>query len=43
MSYKDFKKLLNSGEQHITPHQVNDGIKVITAKNSVQSFKSPSF
>ena len=31
MSYKDFKKLLNSIEQHIMPHQVNGGNKVKTA------------
>lgn len=33
MSYEEFKMLLNSREQHITPHQVNSGNKVITAKD----------
>ena len=31
MSYEDSKKLLNSKEQHITPHQVNGGIKIMAA------------
>ena len=30
MSYEDLKKLLNSIEQHNTPHRVNDRNKVTT-------------
>lgn len=53
MSYEDFKQLLNNIEQHITPHQVNVGNKVITAPERLaltlrfvatgESFKSLSF
>ena len=53
MSYEDFKKLLNSIEQHITPYQVNGGNKVITAPATLpltlrflatgERFKSRSF
>ena len=53
MKYEDFKKLLNSIEQHNTPHQVNSGNKIITATERFvlllqflaigENFKSLSF
>ena len=53
MSYEDFKKLLNSKEQHTTPHEVNGGNKIIAAPERLaltlrfpatgESFKSLSF
>ena len=53
MSYEDFKKLLNSIEQHIPSYQVNGGNKDITAPERLvltlrflatgESFKSLSF